>query len=179
MREPKYKIIGDGNCLFRSCSLFIYNTQNYHLIVRSSIVDYIVTNWDNEYEFLIIGNEFHKNNTSPIKYYHFMIKDGIYGTDLELSAFSKLYNVYTVVKKLLHNEKTFTPEEEELNLASDNSNPNYSVLIFRGDGNAGHYDVMDYNNVNQLMIEDDNENTSLLKTAKIQIVILQKQMRHY
>ena len=116
MGEPKYKIIGDGNCLFRSCSLFIYNTQNYHLIVRASIVDYIVINWDNEYEFLIIGNEFYKNIISPITYYHVMIKDGIYVTDLELSAFSKLYyNIYTVVKKLLYNEETSTHEEEELN----------------------------------------------------------------
>uniref|UniRef100_A0A8D9AAQ5 OTU domain-containing protein n=1 Tax=Cacopsylla melanoneura TaxID=428564 RepID=A0A8D9AAQ5_9HEMI len=35
------RIVGDGNCLFRSVSLYLYNTQDRHMELRAEAVPYI------------------------------------------------------------------------------------------------------------------------------------------
>ena len=35
-------VIGDGNCLFRSLSVCLYNTENEHIKLRQSVIDHIL-----------------------------------------------------------------------------------------------------------------------------------------
>ena len=39
-----YKIIGDGNCLFRSFSYILYNTQDRHFEMRAVITEFTISN---------------------------------------------------------------------------------------------------------------------------------------
>ena len=68
-----------------------------------------------------------------------------------------------MVKKSLYNLNNFTYEENDLLLGSNNSNPNKLILMFSGDSNAGHYDVIEYINNNQSFVNfvSTNEIVSL------------------
>ncbi len=41
----RIKITGDGNCLFRAVSQFLYRHQNQHKELREEAVSYIYTHW--------------------------------------------------------------------------------------------------------------------------------------
>lgn len=38
---------GDGNCLFRCISYMLYDSEEYHVIIRNKIIDYAQDNGDN------------------------------------------------------------------------------------------------------------------------------------
>ena len=40
----KCRIVGDGNCLFRCISYFVYGTQDYHSDIRSFLTDFMSLN---------------------------------------------------------------------------------------------------------------------------------------
>ena len=40
-------VAGDGNCLFRCFSFFLYNDDSKHLQVRKKFVDVIINDWSN------------------------------------------------------------------------------------------------------------------------------------
>ena len=77
--NSQIQIIGDGNCLFRCFSCFLYNSQNFHMKVRKNIVDNVFVNWEN-YKFYILGSEYYKNILNKTNYLNFMSKNTTYGT---------------------------------------------------------------------------------------------------
>ena len=90
----KVKAVGDGNCLFRCFSHFLYNNQKYHRKIRLSIVENITEKWDN-YKSFIIGS--YNDILDGNDYKRFMSKNCIYGGDIEIKSFSELYNVRVTV----------------------------------------------------------------------------------
>uniref|UniRef100_A0A8D9F915 OTU domain-containing protein n=1 Tax=Cacopsylla melanoneura TaxID=428564 RepID=A0A8D9F915_9HEMI len=49
------RIVGDGNCLFRSVSLFLHNTQENHMELRSDAVHYIRRHWNDVKDYKECG----------------------------------------------------------------------------------------------------------------------------
>ena len=86
------KIIGDGNCLFRCFSYFLYNSQNFHMKIRKSIVQNVANDWENK-KLYIIGNEYYQTVLNSEDYIELMSKYGTYGTKMEIQSFAEIYNV--------------------------------------------------------------------------------------
>ena len=69
----KERVIPDCNCLFRSFSYFLYNTQGKPREVRLKIISNVIKNWLYSQPF-IIGDESHGILINDQK-----IIDGVYG----------------------------------------------------------------------------------------------------
>ncbi len=77
---------GDGNCLFRVVSLFLFGHQNNHIKLRQEAVSCIWSNWVNISPYILVDD--HNLNTSE-RYLEYMNKDGVFGTSLEIMALAK------------------------------------------------------------------------------------------
>lgn len=135
----KVKIIGDGNCLFRCFSYFLYNNQNFHMKIRLNLSSYIKNNWE-QFKNFVIGNCYYKNITNGNEYYEFMSKNGIYGNELEITAFVNMYNI----KIMVHLQNSNHVFEFDNNLNSNN----ILILYLSGIKDAGHYDIIDFSKDN-------------------------------
>lgn len=127
------KILGDGNCLFRAFSYFLYNTQEKHRNVRLKIVSYILSNWD-FYQPFIIGDESYNQillNQNAYKVY--MSTDSKYGGEVEIQAFVNKYNIYVEVHHRIFNNKQ---------VYGQNTNNNKLILLLSGTIDCGHYDIL-------------------------------------
>ena len=83
---------GDGNCLFRALSHQVYGTEDKHLQFRLFIQEFIEQNKD-KYEPYWINPEVTNHAQQLVSYAHHlqeMKKPGVWGTLLELKAFSDL-----------------------------------------------------------------------------------------
>lgn len=49
------RIVGDGNCLFRSVSLYLYNTQDKYMELREKAVLDIRRHWNELKEYLVLS----------------------------------------------------------------------------------------------------------------------------
>lgn len=139
-------ILGDGNCLFRCFSFFLYGNEDHHMKVRNDIVSHICKNWD-EYRYSIIGNdsynipiclEIDKQLTfSKTRnfYYNYMSQNRKYGADAECKAFSDLYPV--VDFKIQRNSNTL------INFGTTD-NGNKLILDLSGPLDEGHYNILDF-----------------------------------
>lgn len=52
----RHKVKGDGNCLFRSVSLYLYNTEEEHLKIRREAVGYVRCHWKDLEHHSVITN---------------------------------------------------------------------------------------------------------------------------
>lgn len=78
------EMAGDGNCLFRSVSDQLYDSQDYHGIVRSGAVAYIRAE----------ASFFSQYLTEDVETYCLRKeKDGEWGDDVELQALGEIYEV--------------------------------------------------------------------------------------
>ena len=73
---------GDGNCLFRCFSRYLYGMEERHKEIRFKIVRYVARDWK------YFGDKSHRKNSK--EYVNEMGKDRTFGTDLEIEIFSKL-----------------------------------------------------------------------------------------
>ena len=87
------KVQGDGNCLFRSLSLALYDTENEHVKVRREIVGNLEKNKE-LYKPYIDGENFERHIEK-------MARDGEWGTQAELFAASETFkrDIYVRVVK--------------------------------------------------------------------------------
>lgn len=130
------RIQGDGNCLFRSVSKFMFNTQENHLKIREESVALILRNW-NEFE------NFQNNSITKDQYGSAMLKLGTYGTHFECLAISEIYkiNIYIYISKEKPKEKLFTSHEKPI-CVSKSQHKKSIFLIFSGNPDSGHYDLL-------------------------------------
>ena len=151
------KIHGDGNCLFRCFSYFLYNSQNFHTRVRHSIIQNVIENWEN-YKLHIIGNEYYVKVINSNDYFELMSKNTIYGTEVEIQSFAEMYDVET--KIYINNSNiiySFGNNLSDLKLS----------LLFSGNCDSGHYDIINYNNNNieSQIIKIKNKNNYLKRKS--------------
>ena len=132
----KINILGDGNCLFRCFSFFLYNTEKFHMQIRLNTVRYIVAHWDS-YSSFIIGNTYYGNIFNSVDYEQYMSQISIYGSDVEIVCFSEIYNANVQVHSAHDQNDVFSGMSFQ---------PFKLVLLFSGELDAGHYDILDFNN---------------------------------
>ncbi len=85
---------GDGNCLFRTVSLFLNGDQNGYSILRKEAVDHIRRNWNTLQNFVFVNDEFLKKREEYCKY---MSRDKVFGTSLEIMALSEVKKLKFVI----------------------------------------------------------------------------------
>lgn len=78
------KIIGDGNCLFRSISYNLFGKQIYHMYIRQACVDYMLK-YKNEYSIYFEEGKF-------TKYIKNMLNDGYWGDELCIKAIADTFD---------------------------------------------------------------------------------------
>ena len=158
----KVKAIGDVNCLFRCFSHFLYNNQNLHRKVRLNIIDNIVEKWNN-YKIFIIGNDYYTGILDYNDYKEFMSEIGIYGSEIEIQSFSEMYNVDVTVyfdnSNIIHNFGQSLNRNSKLK------------LLFSGNLDGGHYDILGCQNINIRYNEVKRKNANYCKrTTKNKII---------
>ncbi|XP_060858512.1 uncharacterized protein LOC132935889 [Metopolophium dirhodum] len=89
-------IIGDGACLFRSISFYLFNTQERCQEIRNKIVSYVSDNWNN---FITMSYNSNGDNFSTAEaYVREMVNPTVYGGYCELVAagniFPFLFQIY-------------------------------------------------------------------------------------
>ena len=130
------QIIGDGNCLFRAISYCVYNKeQKFFRIVRKTVVDHIVREWSKFCDY-IVGQD------SPEVYKEYMNTNGQNGTCVEIQAATEVYNI-TIQVYVGNTNNVYTiglPNNEMI-----------FKLLYTGDGNEGHYEVLQYENLDKMI----------------------------
>ena len=83
------RIVGDGNCFFRSLSFFLFNTQQEHLRVRKEIVEFITAN-TKLFDILVISAD---NNYTLTTHLENVRKPMVWASQVEIQAAADLYGV--------------------------------------------------------------------------------------
>ena len=73
---------GGGNCLFRAIRLGLANSQHSHGLIRNHVINYLLDN----------TNE--NTNAQEVEDIANMGRDGVWGTDTEISAAAELFNCW-------------------------------------------------------------------------------------
>ena len=112
----------DGNCLFRAFSSHLYGNQKHFNDVRVTLMEYLTNNQE-EYK------HFCDDNLDISDYIANMSKDGIWGGELELRIFSKLYKINVHVHVLNNQDVIHENDSEDwIHLYYNDSN-HYNILI--------------------------------------------------
>ena len=127
------RIIGDGNCLYRSIAHAIYGSQNYHDRVRQETMDYARVNWK-RYKHLI-QTYYPNKSKSCDEYISYMRRSSIWGGHPEVAMAANFYEipVHTWNKNNIANKKFYieNPSEsarEPIFLCYDFACKHYEVL---------------------------------------------------
>ncbi|KAH8739387.1 cysteine protease [Cryptosporidium ryanae] len=88
-------IEGDGNCLFRAISFQLYETDEYHEIIRSFCMDIVEIN-KNSY------SSFMSDYPNVESYINEKRKPGVWGDNIEIQAMSELYHIPIYIYRLNH-----------------------------------------------------------------------------
>ncbi len=86
----RFTIVGDGSCLFRAISLFLYSNQNSHKDLRVSAVKYVKENWKTLKDFVLTNNE---EEVTLREYCKQMNRTSSYGTSVEILAISAIFSL--------------------------------------------------------------------------------------
>ncbi|KAL1453548.1 hypothetical protein WDU94_009880 [Cyamophila willieti] len=129
-----HPILGDGNCLFRAISLRLFGTEEQHLIVRQQTVNYVEKEW-HEFGSFIPVPPGSNSSTVASAYCASMRRPSTYGTEIELMAIAKSYNVSisvyrseTAGKSSYSDDRTYTKQQID--------------LLYSGPLDRGHYELL-------------------------------------
>ncbi|XP_003423913.1 uncharacterized protein LOC100678180 [Nasonia vitripennis] len=136
---------GDGNCLFRCFSYYLYKREDSHYAIRQKCVDYTVEHWSEEAP--ILRNTCEEDEDEMYRdaetYRKNMGSNRCMGTDYELGVFIRCLRI----------PATYFREYEENDLASirqvqvlDNENVNNNAkrlnILFSGKRRNGHWQIL-------------------------------------
>ncbi|XP_031789028.1 uncharacterized protein LOC116417975 [Nasonia vitripennis] len=133
----------DGNCLFRSFSLFIHGNEKYHMKIREKIVKFVFNNWKSEKD-MIFATCVEKVYKNANNYKNTMGCQGEFGTDYEIGVFSRLYNVtvnifisvsFDVVRKILTLNTSGIQNNKKQNVKCLN-------ILHSGHSRVGHWQIL-------------------------------------
>lgn len=127
-------IVRDGNCLFRSLSYGIYDTQEHHQNIREEIVREVTNNWDTYKDFVCGDTAYDFTIESIDDYQACMGLLGTFGGHQELQAFVAVHNqayveIYSSAE-LLASYGNLTTCKLKIS------------LLFTGNLDRGHYDFL-------------------------------------
>jgi len=125
-------ILRDGNCLFRAVSYCIHRTQNFHRKFLLRIIKNVIEKWSLFGGFIVGDSAYPDLIQNAIDYQRVMSKDGRHGGHAELHSLSDLFP-----------DCTFRIHFENIDTTTDyGSGNNVHNLLFSGDLDAGHYNVL-------------------------------------
>lgn len=130
----KIPVIGDGNCLFRALAHQLNNSQTYQDI-RLGVCFFMLVNA--EYFSKFVSNETFE------EYLTNMLKDGAWGDNLCIQAFSDIYGVIICIIEIINNEISEIIIEPRVRPMESISHSNYyqnRIIYLLFDGL--HYDSL-------------------------------------
>lgn len=134
------EIIGDGSCLFRAVSLYIYGHQNHHKQIREESLEYIDLNWSELQDYVLIEDDQMRNMEN---YKSYMAKTTTYGTSLEILALSETrklnFHIYHKQRRTKADEIAFKTKPT---LISKRKHTNSIYLLLTGNPEAGHFELL-------------------------------------
>ena len=133
MPFSKFKIVPDGNCLFRSVSKHLFKSQNKHFQLRNEAIKFINENWSHYKEYIA-------NQTTKDEYCKNMAKNGKYGGYFECHALSELYKLNICIFNL--NSENDVSKLKNPSTTINNQYTNKINLLFTGVPDSGHYDLL-------------------------------------
>ena len=131
------KMLGDGNCLFRSLSYVITGVENYHMKIRSEVCQFM----KNSHFSDSIRRTLMPTFRSVQQYLHFtkMEKDGTWGTEVELFTAALMLNTKIYVYSKVGFEDSWQVHDPKF-LDKDTSPSDQSIYI--SNPRNTHYDVV-------------------------------------
>lgn len=161
-------IEGDGNCLFRSFSVFLYGTEYYHQRVRLKIAFYGRNNFDIIREFTTYeyGEEPFVDGNA---YYNFISIDKQYGGTLEILLFHIIYKVRVNI---------YASDSLMLEFNSHSNNIHMLSLTYSGTLDRGHYNIKSMNNLNYSSYRQQNYNRDYYEKNKSNDDFLSKKRKN-
>jgi hypothetical protein len=126
-----HPIVGDGNCLFRSLSFALAETERYHQDIRSAICNHI-RNHQNEIRF-VLPNECNGDVNNYVVNSR-MEQNATWGTEVELFAASMLLNVNIFVYSKIGVQWRW------IKYSPPNSRLNCGIYLYHKSGN--HFEVV-------------------------------------
>ncbi|KAK0093486.1 hypothetical protein PV326_013432 [Microctonus aethiopoides] len=127
-------IVGDGNCLFRAISFFLYNTQDKHALVRQTIVEYITKVWNKMSREIKIEHEIF----NVAEYRDKMSRLGFYGGACEIHAATFIYRKSFIV----HQDNTEILFSTTRKNGGNISPPPFHLIYYKYGNNNGHYNCL-------------------------------------
>ena len=106
--------------------------------VRLNIIQNIINNWDT-YKSYILGNSYYQDVLNSKDYEQLLSQNSIYGSEIEILSFVRLYNVNVIVH---------FPNLKIIHSFGDNLNNYQLKLLFSGKLDSGHYDALHCENTN-------------------------------
>ncbi|KAL7291623.1 hypothetical protein TKK_0014661 [Trichogramma kaykai] len=133
-----YRVInnkGNGACLFRAFSQYLLGYEDDHFQLRTSVVNYVVENWGEVFEWLRLTCVETTYNT-PVEYADDMGRERCLGTDFEIFIFSKMHQIpLTVFRKTDVVKKICT-------FKCDGSEKAHLNILFMGSDRDGHWALL-------------------------------------
>ena len=164
------EIEGDGNCLFRSISQFLYGNQYMHKNIRMRIYNEALSRL-NVIPNVIIETE--RGNYRIHEYIHTIKEDGNYGGDLELSIAYDIFNINIAQYLLEKDENNNIINLKFIKYINDDNSERKNLLLLINE-NRDHFMVGYYNNTKLDLnfnpsIINGNEKKILNETKNINI----------
>ncbi|KAL7288141.1 hypothetical protein TKK_0017803 [Trichogramma kaykai] len=126
---------GDRNCLFRCLAENEWGCAGRHAEMRKIIVNFVLENWDkNMQQWVYFSSmEIDQNLTSPDDYLQYMGKDDVYGQNLEIAMFGKIFGKSVFIHRI-NNDGSIDVSAIEVENSSDDV-----LLSFTGNILGGHF----------------------------------------
>uniref|UniRef100_A0A8D8Z7X1 OTU domain-containing protein n=1 Tax=Cacopsylla melanoneura TaxID=428564 RepID=A0A8D8Z7X1_9HEMI len=148
LNVERVPIKADGACLFNMLSMAMFGNESQSIVVRSRIVRHVVENYNDYSNFIIrshyaaqdennncIEREIRETPLSSDEYHELMMKPYTFGTFVELSVASKIFQ-----------RRVYVFEKSGLSLAClmKLGEPQWPMIIamFSGDRTKGHFDML-------------------------------------
>eukprot|EP01083_Nonionella_stella_P095196 267207_1 len=150
----------DGNCLFRSISHQVYGKEDYHMMLRQKCCEYLRSEYEYFGSYVAGGHDKQLFDTYCVR----MSRNGIWGDNLEIQAFSEIYGrsieIYAYDDKAM---KTFCNDDNDPSATpirlSYHCNSHYNSIISH-DGKKG---LIEESKAGQ--IEDEKIRLSYLRST--------------
>ena len=159
-------MIGDGNCLYRCLSRFIFGTEDLYARVRQEIYEEAVRRRNN-YPDITLDSEIGPLHIN--QYIDHIQEDKFYGGELEINIASSLYNINIATYDDVRNNENIHIGFSFINYYNrDNSEARHLMILLNQ--NNIHYQVgyyqpntqIDYNfeipNINNNLLDEHNKN---------------------
>ena len=139
-------VLGDGNCLYRTLSLFLYGTEDLHLRIRNEIYNTLLNRIDNLPDITM------NTENGPMRFREYINNiqnPGFFGGELEISTAIELYNINIATYEEVTNNSQFKGLSF-LNYYSEQQNNENRHLLILININGNHFRLGYVKNHNEI-----------------------------